>query len=115
MLKTSNLDLFAGIAVADFAKTMPWYEQLFACAPALCPYETEAVWEVAPHRYVYIVQQPENACHARHTLFVDDFDSVVGQIRSRGIEPSKQGSYANGVRKVSYRDRNEIAFGGTSS
>jgi hypothetical protein len=114
MIKTTRLDLFAGIAIVDYATAVKWYEDLLGSVPAFFPHDTEAVWEVAPNRYVYIVQQPEHAGHARLTLFVDDVDSIVGQIGSRGIDPAKQETYANGVRKLSYRDAdgNEIAFGG---
>jgi hypothetical protein len=72
------------------------------------------VWEVAQHRYVYIVQHPEHAGHAMHTLFVDDLDAVVAQIADRGLAPADTETYANGVRKITYRDAdgNEIGFGG---
>jgi hypothetical protein len=38
----------------------------------------------------------------------------VAAIRSRGIEPTLDETYDNGVRKVTYRDPegNEIGFGG---
>ena len=60
---------------------------------------------------MYIVQRPEHAGHAMHTIFVDD---LVAQIADRGVEPSKRETYSNGVRKVSYHDPdgNEMGFGG---
>jgi hypothetical protein len=77
---TSALDLFAGIPVTDFAAARTWYEQLLGYPPAVLPHETKAVWELAEHRYLYIVQQLEHAGHAghaRHTLFVADLDALV--------------------------------------
>jgi len=63
---------------------------------------------------VYIVQQPDHAGHARHTLFVDDLDALVTLIAERGLDPVTWDTYANGVRKTTYRDPdgNEIGFGG---
>ncbi len=114
MLQATKLDLFAGIPVADYAAALQWYERLLGSPPAFFPHDTEAVWELAEHRYVYIVQQPEHAGHARHTLFVDDLDALVAQITDWGLDPSKRETYANGVRKITYRDLdgNEIGFGG---
>ncbi len=114
MLQTTQFDLFAGIPVADYAAALSWYERLLGFPPTFFPHDTEAVWELAEHRYVYIVQQPEHAGHARHTLFVEDLDALVAQIADRGIDPVKRETYANGVRKTTYRDPdgNEIGFGG---
>ncbi len=116
MIQTTELDLFAGIPVADYAAALKWYEQMLGFPPTFFPHDTEAVWELAEHRYVYIVQMPEHAGHAMHTLFVDDLDGLVGQITGRGIEPVKRETYATGVRKITYRDAdgNEIGFGGAS-
>ena len=114
MLQTTTLDLFAGIPVADYAAARTWYERLLGAPPTFFPHDTEAMWELAAHRYVYIVQQPEHAGHARHTLFVADLDALVAQMAERGLAPDKRETYANGVRKITYRDpdRNEIGFGG---
>ena len=108
------LDLFAGIPVNDYAAALAWYQQLFGSPPTFFPSDTEAVWELADHRSVYIEQRPEHAGHALHTILVDDLDALVTQIADRGLEPTKRETYANGVRKITYRDPdgNEIGFGG---
>lgn len=108
------LDLFAGIPVTDYATALKWYERLLGSPPAFFPNDTEAVWELAEHRFVYIEQRPEHAGHAMHTLFVHDLDARVAQITERGLDPAEQETYANGVRKTTYRDPdgNEIGFGG---
>lgn len=117
MIQTSSLDLFAGIPVADYAAARQWYERLLGSPPAFFPLDTEAVWELAEHRYLYIVQHPEIAGHARHTLFVSDLDALLAQIAARGIEPAERETYSNGVRKIIYRDAdgNETGFGGGPS
>jgi hypothetical protein len=114
MLPTTKLDLFAGIPVISYAKARKWYERLLGSPPAFVPHDTEAVWELAEHRYLYIVEQPEHAGHARLTVFVEDLDALVAGIGERGLESTKRESYSNGARKISYRDPdgNEIGFGG---
>ena len=109
-----TVDLFAGLPVSDYRRALDWYERLLGCEPAFFPNATEAVWELAEHRYVYIVELPDRAGHALHTVFVDDLDERVESIGDRGIEPASQETYENGVRKVFYRDPdgNEIGFGG---
>ena len=113
-MHTPSLDLFAGIPVADYAAVREWYERLLGFPPTFFPTDTEAVWELAEHRYVYIVQRPEHAGHARHLVFVDDLDALVAQIAERGLAPAERETYSNGVRKAAYRDPdgNEFGFGG---
>jgi catechol 2,3-dioxygenase-like lactoylglutathione lyase family enzyme len=108
------VDLFAGIPVKDYAAALAWYERLLGSPPTFSPNDTEAVWELAEHRSVFIEHLPEHAGHAMHTIIVDDFDALVAQIADRGLEPSQQETYSNGVRKAIYRDPdgNEIGFGG---
>jgi hypothetical protein len=62
LIQTTTLDLFAGIPVADYAAALHWYERLLGSPPTFLSHATEAVWELAAHRYVYSVQQPVTAC-----------------------------------------------------
>jgi hypothetical protein len=109
-----SVDLFAGMPVSDYAGALTWYERLLGAPPSFLPNDTEAVWEIAEHRYLYIVLRPERAGHAVQTLFVGDFDTRMTEIAGRGLEPATQETYANGVRKTTYLDPdgNEIGFGG---
>jgi predicted enzyme related to lactoylglutathione lyase len=109
-----GLDLFAGIPVTDYSAALPWYEQFFGAHPSFLPAGTEAVWEVAEHRYIYIVQEPERAGNALVLSFVDDLDERVAKIAQRGIEPARRETPSSGVTKVIYTDAdgNEISFGG---
>ena len=108
------IDLFAGIPVRDYATSLQWYERLFGRPPSFIPNDTEAVWELAEHRYLYIDERPAHAGHAMHTIFVDDLDALLAQIAERGLTPAERETYSNGVRKATYRDPdgNEIGFGG---
>jgi hypothetical protein len=72
-------DVFAGIAVTEYGVAVRWYERLWGAAPAFLPHETEAVWEIAEHRFVYVVQRPEHAGHAMHTI-----SSMTSTRSSRG-------------------------------
>jgi catechol 2,3-dioxygenase-like lactoylglutathione lyase family enzyme len=105
--------LFAGIRVRDLTSARAWYERLLG-EPAFFPNEREVVWTLADERSVYIEEDPGRAGGALITVFVDDLDAWLEQIGSRGLEPSATETYANGVRKATYRDDdgNEIGFGG---
>ena len=108
------VDLFAGMPVDDYERAAAWYERFLGSEPSFLPNDTEAVWELAENRYLYIDVRPEHAGHAMHTVFVDDLDARVRGIADRGIEPAERETYSNGVRKVTYRDPdgNEIGLGG---
>lgn len=108
------LDLFAGIPVSDYETARSWYERLLGAEPSFLPHATEAVWELAEHRYVFIVEDAERAGRALHTIFLDDLDTRVADIASRGLEPDERVTYPDKARKVSYRDAdgNEISYGG---
>jgi glyoxalase/bleomycin resistance protein/dioxygenase superfamily protein len=108
------LDLFAGVRVGDYDGARSWYERLLGREPTFLAHATEAVWELAEHRYLFIVQEREAPGGALITIFVDDLEALAGDIGSRGIEPDERVTYSNGVRKAIYRDAdgNEIGFGG---
>jgi catechol 2,3-dioxygenase-like lactoylglutathione lyase family enzyme len=108
------LDLYAGIRVSDYEKTKAWYERLLGAEPSFLAHATEAVWELAEHRSLFIVEDADGAGRATHTIFVDDLDALVADIASRGIEPDERVTYPGKARKAIYRDAdgNEIGFGG---
>ena len=108
------LDLFAGIRVSDYETAKSWYEQLLGTEPSFMPHATEAVWELAERRWLFIVEDADGAGRATHTIFVDDLDGRVADIASRGLEPDELETYPGKARKVIYRDAdgNEISFGG---
>ena len=108
------LELFAGNRVSDYESAKAWYERLLGAEPSFFPHATEAVWELAEHRWLFIVEDADGAGGAIHTIFVDDLDAVVDDIASRGIEPDERETYAAGSRKAIYRDAdgNEIGYGG---
>lgn len=54
-------DLFAGIPVRDYEEALAWYKRLLGSEPSFVPHATEAVWELAEHRYLYIEELPGRA------------------------------------------------------
>jgi catechol 2,3-dioxygenase-like lactoylglutathione lyase family enzyme len=108
------VDLFAGIPVAEYDRAVAWYERLLGAPPSLLPDDTEAVWDVVEHGYLYIDVRPADAGHAMQTIVVDDFDERLAAIAGRGLEPAEVETYDNGVRKAIFRDPdgNEIGIGG---
>jgi catechol 2,3-dioxygenase-like lactoylglutathione lyase family enzyme len=109
-----SIDLFAGLPVTDYERSLAWYERLLGSGPSFAPHAKEAVWELAEHRFLFIVEEPQHAGHAMHTLFVGDLDAMVDEIAARGIEPANRETYSDGVRKTTYRDPdgNQIGLGG---
>jgi len=59
---------------------------LLGSPPSFLPNDIEAVWELAEHRYVYIVVRPAHAGHAMHTVFVGDFDVRMSLAAASGID-----------------------------
>jgi catechol 2,3-dioxygenase-like lactoylglutathione lyase family enzyme len=109
-----SLHLFAGLRVRDFQTARRWYELLLG-EPAFFPHATEAVWTLAEDRSIYVVEHVDGAGSCVVTVFLDDLDARVAAIAGRGLEPDEIETYANGVRKVIYRDPdgNEVGFGGS--
>jgi len=105
--------LFARVHLRDLTTARTWYERPLV-EPSFFPNPTEVVWTLAEGRSLYIEEAPERPGGGLVTVMVDDLDSVVAEIGSRGLEPAERETYANGVRKTTYRDDdgNEIGFGG---
>ena len=108
-----SLELFAGARVRDYQAALAWWSRLLG-EPTMHPHDTEAVWELAEGRHLYIVEDERGDGSAVATLFCDDLDARVEAFSARGIEPAERETYSNGVRKVIYRDPegNELGFGG---
>lgn len=110
------MDLFAGIAVTDYDRGVAWVSRLLGKPPAFDAHETECVFEIAEHRYLYVALEPEHAGHAMVTVFLDDLDLFLASAAARGLTPATIETYENGVRKAIFRDDdgNEVGFGGSA-
>lgn len=105
--------LLAGIPVTDLAAAIDWYGRLFGDDEPFIPNDTEAVWDLAEDRSVYVELLPERAGHAMVALYVNDLDARVESAARHGIHPTSTETYDNGVSRVVFRDAdgNEFAFG----
>ncbi len=107
------VELFAGISVKQYEAALEWYGKLLGKEPDIHPNDEEAMWELGDQRFVYVRHRPDHAGHSLVTLMVDDLDTRLAGIADRGLEPSQDETYGNGVRKVTFTDPegNETAFG----
>jgi catechol 2,3-dioxygenase-like lactoylglutathione lyase family enzyme len=105
------MDLFAGMPVRDLEKAREWYSRVLGAEPSFYPDDSEAVWTLEERRHVYVVVDEDNAGGGRLTLFVTDLARRVQAIGERGIEPTTDETYGNGVRKVEYHDPDGNQFG----
>ena len=106
--------LLAGIPVTDLAAAIDWYGRLCGDDKPFIPNDTEAVWDLAEDRSVYVALDPKRAGHAMVGLYVDDLDTRIELAASRGVHPISTETYDNSVGRVVFRDAdgNEFAFGG---
>lgn len=107
-------EVFAGLFVADYAAARPCYERLLGSEPAFLASDTEAVWQLGDHRWLYIKEHSGHAGHGEVTIFPEDLDAAADGAAARGVVPARREDYPGGVRKIVYRDAdgNEIGFGG---
>jgi hypothetical protein len=106
-------ELFAGIAVGDFSRSIAWYERLLGGPPSFFPNDVEAVWALGAQRWLYIILDPDRAGGAVQTVICNDLERLIEEIAARGIAFGKEETPAEGVRKVMYYDPdgNEIGLG----
>lgn len=110
-------DLFAGIPVKDLKKSLAWYERLFGCPPSFFPNESEAVWQLGEHHWLYLIVQPQQAGGSVHTLLGGDLERLIAELAARGLQYGQEERPAPNVRKVMYfdPDGNEIGFGSVAA
>lgn len=106
-------EMFCGIPVSDFQRSLGWYQKLFGTLPSFFPNDREAVWSIAEHRWIYIILEPQRAGGSIQTVMCDDLETVIEEISRRGLEFEKEETPDKDVRKVMYYDPdgNEIGIG----
>jgi predicted enzyme related to lactoylglutathione lyase len=105
--------LFAGVAVADYAAGLAWYERLFGRPPDVVVHETEAMWQVAEGGWIYVVGDGARAGNGLVTLIVDDLEAQLAEVAGRGIEFGAIETMGGGARKAVVTDPegNTIGYG----
>ena len=96
--------LFAGIAVADYAAALAWYERLLGQPPDVIVTEREAMWQVAETGWIYVVGNTRRAGHALLTLLVDDLEDQVAELAERGLATGAIDTVPGVVRKAVITD-----------
>ena len=82
-------DLFAGIPVSNYERALSWYEALLGSAPSFLPNDTEAVWDVNEHGYLYVDVQPERAGFAAGVIPVGPGRAPVWPPGAAGGKPQR--------------------------
>ena len=77
--------LFAAVAAADYDSALAWYERLLGRPADFFPKENEAVWQVAPTGWIYLVGDASRAGNALLTIMVDDLEDQVSELAERGL------------------------------
>ena len=106
-------EFFAGVAVADFGVALAWYERLFGKPPDFFPHESEAVWRITEHAWVYVVADAERAGKALITILVEDLDDKAAELAARGVPVGPIDVMPGAARKLEITDPegNRITFG----
>jgi catechol 2,3-dioxygenase-like lactoylglutathione lyase family enzyme len=108
-----DVDLFAGVAVSEVRDSADWYERLLGMPPAFWAHEREAVWVLAEHRALYVVEDRDRAGSGLVTLMVGGLDAHLSAAAARGVVPTRVEEYDGGVRKAVFHDPdgNEVGVG----
>ena len=77
------------------------------------PHDTESVWRLEEHAWVYVVQDAERAGRGLLTVMVDDLDAQLAGLAARGLTTDPVETMGNGVRTAEVRDPdgNLVKFG----
>ena len=110
---TAITELFEGLPVTDYPAARAWYERLFGREPDMLPHDTEAVWKMTGHGWVYVVADAERAGRGLLTMLVDDLDAHVAELASRGLATDPVDTIPGKVRtaRIADPDGNRITFG----
>lgn len=113
----ADVDLFAGIAVSDARSAAAWYERLLGAPPTFWAHDREAVWILAEHRALYVVEDADRAGRGLVTLMVGSLEELLVAADRRGVVPARVEEYDGGVRKAVFHDAdgNEVGVGDVPS
>jgi predicted enzyme related to lactoylglutathione lyase len=78
--------VLAGVAVADVATALPWYERLFGMPADALPMEGLAEWHVPSGGVVQLVAYRERAGRSLLTLELADLAQELAAMRERGLD-----------------------------
>lgn len=105
------LDLFAGLIVSDLDTAVAWYERLLGTDTSFRPDDTEAVWQLDDHRFVYLKIGQGAPGGGLATILVEDLDEFLSRAAARGVVPDDREDYGDGVIKAIFHDPDGNEFG----
>lgn len=79
---------FTGVPVTDLTRGQDFFERLLGKPPDVLVNENEVMWQVTEAAWLYVVVDPSRAGHALAAVSVPDLDGALGELATRGIEPS---------------------------
>jgi hypothetical protein len=79
---------FTGVPVTDLTRGQDFFKRLFGKPPDVLVNENEVMWQVTDAAWLYVVVDPSRAGHALAAVSVPDLDGALGELATRGIEPS---------------------------
>lgn len=96
--------LFAGVAVADYARAVDWYERLFGRPADVVAHDHESMWRAADGGWVYVVRDEARAGRALVAMAVGDLDAALSELAGRDIRPTSVEPVGESGRKASVTD-----------
>jgi predicted enzyme related to lactoylglutathione lyase len=79
--------VLAGLAVADVASALRWYERLLGRSADALPMDGLAEWHFSQGGVIQLVEQADRAGKSLLTLDVDDLKRELAVLRERGLDP----------------------------
>jgi catechol 2,3-dioxygenase-like lactoylglutathione lyase family enzyme len=96
--------VFAGLPASDIRASSVWYERLMGRPPDLVPHESEVAWRLTDTGWIYVVEDPGRAGNALVTVLVEDLETHVAELASRGLATPAMETIAGVGRKAAIAD-----------
>jgi len=77
--------LFAGLAVADFARALDWYVRFFGRDPDVVVHDREVMWRVAGSGWLYVIEDAARAGRGLVAISVSGLVEEVVRLAAQGI------------------------------
>ncbi len=96
--------VLAVVPVADIAASAAWYEQLFGSAPKNRPMPKLVEWQVTESGWVQVFEDRDRAGRSFVNFAVEDLETHLDNLKSRGLSPGSIQDATKGVRIASIDD-----------
>lgn len=109
------INILAGIASSDLARSRGWWTRLLGREPDAVPMPSDVEWHFASGA-IQLVDDAENAGHSSVTLGVDDVDAELAAIAGRGLEVPEAQTVPSGQFRIALLkdpDGNTVVLGQT--